>query len=502
MRKQLFSLALVCAATLGHAGPLEELCNDLRKRITAKVDQTFTTDQLTTISSSLKKDPETESVFWGTAYLCGIGVPQNMELAIEHWRTVALQGRDEKQEAAFGVLIGYYSGLLGHPLDKEKLVEWLLRGGKAGVPSMQLALASEYHSGGLFPKDLGESERWYLKLAAEGNPEAYYRLGQIHYEKKNYSEAMRWLRLGTSANQFEAYGLLSVLYFHGLGTPVDTLEALRLMKIAAKTSPWAQFMVGQMYWEGRGVAIDPVEAVNWFRLSADAGFADGQEALARAYETGLGVAVDAEQFKFWRKKAVAGNSGLAKFRMESDEKAARAQEAMRREVQEREDILRRALDDGTAKSKIALAYFLGRRNSKEVLSLLEAAINQGSAEAAYKLGIVYIYRQSGTDDPAQGHLLIKKAAAQGHTDALVWLARAFYQGTDFKKDLGLSYALHALASFSSADMAKGIEVFRPPFDDAMTEQEVSRARALLIALKNRDTFMEVLDEAARSGGVL
>lgn len=502
MKKKLFSLAIFCATTIGHAGVLEDLCNELRNRVGMKVVEALTQDQLSTLKEKLKDHPETEPVVLGTLYLCGVGVPQNVGLAIEHWKTVALQANGDLQEGAFDIVISYFAGKFGQPFDKVRLVEWLMRGGKAGVPSMQLALAAEYFVGNLLPKDLGESERWYLKLAAAGSPEAYYRLGQIHFEKKNYLEAMKWLRLGSSANQAEAYGLLSVMHLEGLGTPVDPIEALRLMKIAAKTSPWAQFMVGQMYWEGRGVAIDPVEAVKWFRLSADAGFADGQEALARAYETGLGVAVDAEQFNFWRKKAVAGNSGLAKFRIESAERTARAQEAMRREVQEREDILRRALNDGTAKSKIALAFFLGRRNSKEVVSLLEAAINQGSAEAAYKLGIVYIYRQSGTDDPAQGHLLIKKAAAQGYTDALVWLARAFYQGTDFKKDLGLSYALHALASFSSADMAKGIEVFRPPFDDAMTEQEVSRARALVIALKNRDTFMEVLDEAARSGGVL
>lgn len=501
MRNHLLSLVFICAAACGQASPLEDQCSDLRTQLGMKVDKAFTQDQLATLAKKLKEKPETESTAWGTLYLCGVGVPQNMELAIEHWKTVAQQTRGDLQEAAFGIVTGYYEGIFGQPLDKDKLVDWLLRGGKAGVPSMQLALAAEYFSGGLFPKDLGESERWYIKLAAAGNPEAYYRLGQIHLEKNNFPEAMKWLRLGTSANQAEAYRLLSLMHLRGIGTPVDKIEALRLMKIAAKTSPRAQYLVGQMYWEGSGVAMDPVEAVKWFRLSADAGFADGQEALARAYETGFGVAVDTEQFNFWRKKAVAGNSGLAKFRMESAEKTARAQEAMRKEVQEREDILRRALDDGTAKSKIALAYFLGRRNSKEVVSLLQAAINQGSAEAAYKLGIVYIYRQSGTDDPAQGHLLIKMAAAQGHTDALVWLARAFYQGTDFKKDLGLSYALHALASFSGADMAKGLDAFRPPFDDAMSEQEVIRARALVTSLENRDSFLEVLDKAARSDSV-
>jgi TPR repeat protein len=501
VKKMLFSLAIVCAATFSHAGVLEDQCNDLRNRIGTKVDEAVIQDQLSIFLEKLKDNPETEAAVLGTLYLCGVGVPQNVGLAIEHWKAVALQARGDLQEAAFGILISYFAGTFGQPPDKDKLVDWLLRGGKAGVPSMQLALATEYFNGGLFPKDLGESERWYLKLAAAGNPEAYLRLGQIHIEKKNYPEAMKWLRLGTSANQAESYALLSYIYFEGLGIPVDKTEALRLMKIAAKTLPRAQYFIGQMYWEGRGVAIDPVEAVKWFRLSADAGFADGQEALAWAYETGFGVAVDTELSNFWRKKAVAGNSGLAKFRIESAERTARAQEAMRKEVQEREDILRRALDDGTAKSKIALAYFLGRRNSKEVVSLLEAAVNQGSAEAAYKLGIVYIYRQSGTDDPAQGHLLIKKAAAQGHTDALVWLARAFYQGTDFKKDLGLSYALHALASFSSADMAKGLDAFRPPFDDAMSDKEVIRARELVISLENRDSFLEVLDKAARSDSV-
>jgi len=102
-------------------------------------------------------------------------VPQNVGLAIEHWKAVALQARGDLQEGAFGIVISHFAGTFGQPLDKDRLVDWLLRGGEAGVPEHgSLHWLTEYFVGGLLPKDLGESERWYLKLAAAGSPEAYY----------------------------------------------------------------------------------------------------------------------------------------------------------------------------------------------------------------------------------------------------------------------------------------------------------------------------------------
>ena len=51
----------------------------------------------------------------------------------------------------------------------------------------------------------------------------------------------------------------------------------------------AQRNLGQMYEDGAGVREDWVTAAQWYRKSADQGYAKGQASLGRCYEFGIGV---------------------------------------------------------------------------------------------------------------------------------------------------------------------------------------------------------------------
>src|SRR5271155_306922 len=57
----------------------------------------------------------------------------------------------------------------------------------------------------------------------------------------------------------------------------------RYRPLAEQGDAKAQYELGGMYDAGHGVPQDHVEAVRWFRKAADQGFADAQDALARAY---------------------------------------------------------------------------------------------------------------------------------------------------------------------------------------------------------------------------
>ncbi len=68
------------------------------------------------------------------------------------------------------------------------------------------------------------------------------------WEKQNYKEAYKWLKLSAQKN--------------------DTV---------------AQYNLGVMYRDGLGVPKDYVEAVKWFRLAAEQGKASSQYNLALLY---------------------------------------------------------------------------------------------------------------------------------------------------------------------------------------------------------------------------
>jgi len=57
-----------------------------------------------------------------------------------------------------------------------------------------------------------------------------------------------------------------------------------------------------MYAQGRGVPEDDVEAVRWYRMSCAKDAVTGCEHLANAYESGHGVAKDAEAARIARER--------------------------------------------------------------------------------------------------------------------------------------------------------------------------------------------------------
>jgi TPR repeat protein len=81
----------------------------------------------------------------------------------------------------------------------------------------------------------------------------------------------------------------------------DYGEALRLLKIREDAE--SLYYVGQIYYFGSGVPRDSKEASDWYRKSADKGFAPAEYRVGLLYYYGEGVEEDASEAKKWLKKA-------------------------------------------------------------------------------------------------------------------------------------------------------------------------------------------------------
>jgi hypothetical protein len=101
--------------------------------------------------------------------------------------------------------------------------------------------------------------------------------------------------------------IVVVLTAYGQGAPAASVAALA--KRAEAGDAQAQVELGRAYEDGKGVGQDDERAVEWFRKSADQGNAEGENSLGVMYALGRGVPHDREEAVRWYKKSA--KQGLA-----------------------------------------------------------------------------------------------------------------------------------------------------------------------------------------------
>ena len=125
-------------------------------------------------------------------------------------------------------------------------------------------------------------------------------------------EALRWQKRAVEvpAPSAVAYFNLAQFYAFGRGTPKDSIEAVRLYKIAAEMGNIvAQYNLGVCLQRGDGTPCNPVGAFTWLKRAADAGYADAQCQVGRALRTGHGVEEDKTLgVVFYRRAADQGDA--------------------------------------------------------------------------------------------------------------------------------------------------------------------------------------------------
>ena len=70
----------------------------------------------------------------------------------------------------------------------------------------------------------------------------------------------------------------------------------------ALEDPQAQYNRGNDYWYGNGVPQDYAEAANWFRKSAEQGYAEAQYHLGQMLAIGQGIPRDDAEAAAWYRK--------------------------------------------------------------------------------------------------------------------------------------------------------------------------------------------------------
>ena len=123
------------------------------------------------------------------------------------------------------------------------------------------------------------------------------------------------VRKAAEQGQLEAQDKLCTAYFFGENIiRKDEAEAAKMCAGAAarRARCTPAFLAGYLYDFGKGVPADPAKAAQFYKIAAEGGNVDAQEALGRMYFFGQGVAQDyAEAAKWnrrWRKRAASTRS--------------------------------------------------------------------------------------------------------------------------------------------------------------------------------------------------
>ena len=118
--------------------------------------------------------------------------------------------------------------------------------------------------------DFGKTYKEYEKIADE------------FYNKKNYTEALKYYKLSAPGNDGGVFNRLGYMYSEGVGVDVDVTEAAKWFRKSAEQGYMiGQYNIGLMYELGRGIGKDVNEAIRWYRKAADQGYQNAKDKLAK-----------------------------------------------------------------------------------------------------------------------------------------------------------------------------------------------------------------------------
>jgi uncharacterized protein len=185
---------------------------------------------------------------------------------------------------------------------------------EAGDAFAQAELGQRFHKGrdGL-PADAQQAAAWWEKAAAQGELQAIFNLGALHFNgdlgAKDVARAVAlWKRSGEVLGR-SAHLVADILY-RGNGMPKDEAAGIQWYRKAAELGEAeAQLFFGNLLWDGKGVEKSQAQAVGWYEKAAAQGQAKAAAYAGDAYEKAQGVQRDlGKAFGLYRKAAEAGDA--------------------------------------------------------------------------------------------------------------------------------------------------------------------------------------------------
>ena len=196
-----------------------------------------------------------------------------------HWFGLAAEKADPEANEKLGRY--YMHGIGGKPKNFNTALKYLENAANAGQTGAMTLLGNF----NFYLKKYDYALDWFRKSAAEGDPEAIYKLG-VMYESgdgvvQDHKAAFEYFKSAAEKDHEDAWVNLGIEYLLGQGTDKDLKEANRWIGKAAKAEiPTAQMIMGDIYQNGWGVPASDDTASYWYEKASLGGDMQAKQKLA------------------------------------------------------------------------------------------------------------------------------------------------------------------------------------------------------------------------------
>jgi TPR repeat protein len=324
--------------------------------------------------------------------------------------------------AAFGLLAWRYEAGQDVPKDDAASLRWVTAGVKAGDSASFEGMADRLRDGRGVRAALPEALALYAKVRPDEDEEAISVLLAQGRPYMTFAEFLAKLRAGSEQGHGPDSYALYTLTYERFGIPGGTLaEALPYcVRAAEQGHAKAQNELGNWYLQGAEGALvaDRSKAFSWFLRAASQAYAPAMVSLAHWWESAPESNRDPDQvMKHLRAAAMIGDA---------DAQVALAER------------LANGLSPGQADPVYPVDF-------EEALILLHKAAKQGHSQAMYFLALHLLDGRPFARDPGGAARWLQKAANLGHTGAMGVLARLHEDGSGVERNLGRAFDLNQQA---------------------------------------------------------
>ncbi len=294
---------------------------------------------------------------------------------------------------------------------------------EAGDSGAMIIIANMHLIGEI--KGFNDKEKGILLLnkAKElGNLDAYTELGSFflegRYVKKNIKKGLRLLNVAAKTNPIAQFTLAKSYI---LGEPKkDDEKALFWMKKSAESAyPMAELNLGFTYFEGNFTPVDFTQAFHYFSLAANHGNVEAMSYLARCHACGYGTTINYFMAFTLYNEAAKFDDIYAIYQIGQYYATGRSVDI--NDKLAFQYFLRGAnLNDGDCQAKVAYAYFFSLGIEKDIdegLKWLEKSVEQKSAFGYYLKSFVYKKGIGLTVDLALEEKFLVKSAEKDWSQA-------------------------------------------------------------------------------------
>jgi len=287
-----------------------------------------------------------------------------------------------------------------------------------------------------------------IEMAKNGDGFACYLVGRALYRGENgllrdYNMAFEWFTEGSrSKNSGLCLYMLALCYAEGHGVQKDPEQSKKLYELAfpaveaaaERGEVFAQCALANYYYFALGKCKeDFMRAVEWYKKSADNGYAAAQYYLGYCYFKGRGVEQNREKAAELYQKAAEDGYAEAQCNLGYCYYTGKG---VTQDYKKAFDWYSRAAEHGSALAifDVGQCYFYGHGTDQDIeraIAHFSRAAKDGNAAAQYNLGFCYYYGRGVEKNLERAIELYEKAAEGGDPDAQNNLGFCYFHGIDW-----------------------------------------------------------------------